>query len=101
MTKKQTRMTEGILEVMEERRNCEHDRLRYAELTMEIRRMCRKAKQEYREILCREIEELGRKHNPKAYNMITKLTNKRINTNSNIKNKDGNTLTTEQDILLR
>ena len=100
MTKKQTRMAEDILEVMEERRNYEHDRLRYAELTMEIRKLCRKAKQEYHKRVCKEKEEIDRKHNLKAYNMIKKLTNKRISSNNNIKDKDGNTLTTEQDILL-
>ena len=63
--------------------------------------MCHKAKQEYHESLCKEMEELVRKLNPKAYNMIKKLTNKRISSNNNIKDKDGNTLTTEQDILLR
>ena len=101
MTKKQNWMTEDILEVMEERRNFKHGRLRYAELTKEIRKMCRKAKEEYHESLCKEMEELVRKLNPKAYNMIKKLTNKRISSNNNIKDKDGNTLTTEQDILLR
>ena len=40
---------------MEERPNSKHDRLSYAELTKEIRKMCRKAKQEYHESLCKEI----------------------------------------------
>ena len=86
---------------MEEKRNFKHDRLRCAELTKEIRKMCRKAKEEYHESLCKEVEELDKKHNPRAYNMIKKLTKKRISSNNNIKDKDGNTLTTEQDILLR
>ena len=58
--------------------------------------MCRKAKQEYHESLCKEIEELDRNHNPKAYNIIEKLTNKRISSNSNTKDKNGNTLTIDQ-----
>ena len=92
---------EDILEVMEEKRNVKHDRLRYAELTKKIRKMCRKAKEEYHESLCKEIEELDKKHNPRAYNMIKNLTNKRISCNNGITDKDGHTLTTEQDILLR
>ena len=63
--------------------------------------MCRKPKEEYHESLCKEIEALDKRHNPGAYNMIKKLTNKRISGNNSIKGKDGNTLTTEQDILLR
>ena len=94
-------MTEDILEVMEERRNFRHNKLRYIELIKEIRRMCRKVKQKYQESLCKEIEELDRKHNQKAYNIIKKLTNKGISGNSNIKDKDGNTLTTEKEIVQR
>ena len=63
--------------------------------------MCHKAKQEYQESLCKEIEELNRNHNPKANNIIKKLRDKRISSNSNIKNNDGNTLTTEQRIMQR
>ena len=63
--------------------------------------MCRKAKQDYHESLCKEIEELDRKHNPKAYDIIKKLTNKKISSNSNMKDKDGNTFTAEQDIIQR
>ena len=92
-------MTEDILEVMEERRNFKHNKLRYVELTKEIRRMCRKAKKDYHESLCNEVEELDRKHNPKVYIIIKMLTNKRISGNSNIKDKNGNTLTTEQEIM--
>ena len=43
MAKKRNWMTKDILEVMEERRNFKHNKLRYVELTKEIRRMCHKA----------------------------------------------------------
>ena len=54
MTKKQNWMTEDILEVMEEKRSFKHDRLRYAELAKEIRKMSRKAKEEYHESLAKK-----------------------------------------------
>ena len=66
MAKKRNGMTEDIFEVMKERRNFKHNKLRYVELTKEIRRMCPKAKKDYHKSLCNEIEELDRKHNPKS-----------------------------------
>ena len=60
LVKKQNWITEAILEVMEERLNVKHNDSRYIELTKEIRKMCRKAKQDYHENLCKEIEELNR-----------------------------------------
>ena len=44
---------------------------------------------------------MDRKHNPKAYNIIKKLINKRTSGNCNIKDKNGNTLSTEQEIMQR
>ena len=98
MTKKQIWMTEYIMEVMEERCNFKHDKLRYAKSSKEIRKLCCKAKKEYHESLCKEIEELDSKHNTKAYDKMKKLTTKRINCNSNIADKDGNKLTTEKEM---
>ena len=63
--------------------------------------MCHKAKQEHQESLCREIEELDRKHNPTVYNIIKNLRNRRISGNNSIKDKDQNTPHIEQDIMER
>ena len=50
--------------------------------------------------MCKEIDESDRKRNPKVYDMIKKMTNKRISSDSSIKDK-GKVLTTEQEILKR
>ena len=66
MAKKQKWMTEDILEVVEERPLVKHNKLKYVELTKRMRQMCHKAKQDYHKSLCKEIEELDKKHSPKA-----------------------------------
>ena len=87
LVKMQNWITEATLEVTEERRIVKYNKSRYIELAREIRKMCRKAKQDYHESLCKEIEELNR-NNPKSYDIIKKVTNKRTRINSNIKNRN-------------
>ena len=78
MVTKQNWIAEDILEVVEERRNFNFNRLRHVELTNELRRMHRKAKQEYHESLRKDVDKLERRRNPKAYSITKKLTNKEL-----------------------
>ena len=63
-------MTEEILYIMAERRLVKDDKARYKSLSKIINKKCRKAKEQFYEEKCREIELLDKANNPTMYKKI-------------------------------
>jgi len=87
-------MTTEILHKMEERRkykdssNAEGQR-KYKQLKVEIQRQCIKAKTEFYNQQCSEIEQLEKEHNPVMYKKIKEMTTNRTRCKQGLKDKDG------------
>ena len=101
--KKQQWMTEDILDLMEERRTKKDSlsRLEYRNLTGEIQRKCRKAKDDYYNSKCTEIEQLDMCHSNKKYQKIKEMQAPKSSVNLGIQNKQGEILHNDSDILRR
>ena len=63
--------------------------------------MCRKAKTDYYNQKCAEIEDLEKAHNPLRYQKIKELTQFQVRCDQGIKSKDGKVLHEDADILQR
>lgn len=95
-------MTDGILELMDERRRCKsNNNIRYKQLQIQIRRKIREAKETYFSDKCKEIEDLQNKYD--NFNLNKKVKelagmNKR-NTSNILLDKEGNIIMeTEQKL---
>ena len=66
-----------------------------------IKKMCRKAKNNYYDNICKEIESLDKTHNPKMYQKVELLRPKKLRLDEGVKNKDGKVLFEERDNLKR
>jgi len=71
-------MTTEILHKMEERRIYKEDmtedgQKQYKQLKSKIQRLCRKAKNDYFNEKCAEIEKLEKTHNPRFYTKIKEM----------------------------
>lgn len=102
--KKQKWMTIDILKKMEERRKLKslvNTECKQKELTKEIQRECRKAKKNYYQQQCEELEELDKIHSPKLYKKIKELTPKSKKIQLGIKDCDGKMLYEEELITKR
>lgn len=100
--KKEDWMTDGILELMDERRRCKsNNNIRYKQLQIQIRRKIREAKETYFSDKCKEIEDLQNKYD--NFNLNKKVKelagmNKR-NTSNILLDKEGNIIMeTEQKL---
>ena len=100
-TKKQSWITEEILDKMEERRMWKRNEEKYRSLSKTIKKMCRKAKNEYYNEICNEIESLDKEHNPKMFQNVKHLRPRKLQSAEGVKNKDGKVLFDEKDILER
>ena len=100
-TKKQSWITEEILDKMEERRMWKRNEEKYRSLSKTIKKMCRKAKNEYYNEICNEIESLDKAHNPKMFQKVKQLRPRKLQSAEGVKNKDGKVLFDETDILER
>ena len=69
-SKKQSWITEEILDKMEERRMWKRNEEKYRSISRTVKKMCRKAKNDYYNKICNEIELLDRTHNPKMYQKV-------------------------------
>ena len=103
--KKQRWMTKEILEMMEERKKAKHtNATKYNQLKKEIEKECTKAKDEWWNKKCEEVEELEAKHESKNMHKkikeITEQTSRKCGSNC-IKDKDGKMLFDEEDIKVR
>ena len=94
-------MTEGILDIMEERRLVKDDKAKYKSLSKIIIKKCRKAKEQFYEEKCREIELLDKANNPTMYKKIKELNQKPKTTTTSIKDKNGKLLTENDKIAER
>ncbi|GFS02704.1 endonuclease-reverse transcriptase [Elysia marginata] len=100
---KQHWMTTEILDMMEERRK-KKDLMtpeKYREMCHNIQRECRKAKEDYYDRKCSEIESLDKCHSNKKYEKTKKLKKPSGKVNLGIKDKDGKLLQDDADILNR
>jgi len=105
-TKRRHWMTTDILDKMEERRLCKNDitetgQRKYRQLRQEIQRLCRRAKNEFTNNNCSEIEKLEATHNPLLHKKIKEMLPKKYTNTQSIKDKHGNLLQDPQDILER
>ena len=100
-SKKQSWITEEILDKMEERRMWKRNEEKYKSLSKTVKKMCRKAKNDYYNKICNEIESLDRTHNPKLYQKVKQLRPRKLQSVEGVKNKDGKVLFEEKDILER
>ena len=74
---------------------------KYRSLSKALKRMCRKAKSQYYNKICNEIESLDKSHNPKMYGIVKQLRPKKLRSEKGVKNKDGKLLLDDKDILER
>ena len=74
---------------------------KYRSLSKTIKKMCRKAKNEYYNEICNEIESLEKAHNPKMFQKVKQLRPRKLLSAEGVKNKDGKMLFDEKDILER
>ena len=81
----------------------EFERRKYKELQQKIQRECRKAKANYWNKQCSELEELDKKHSPKMYKKLKEVNNKRnaTSTHTGIKSATGELLLEKTEILHR
>ena len=63
--------------------------------------MCRKAKSDYYNEICNEIESLDKTHNPKLYQRVKQLRPRKLRPAEGVKIKHGQVLFDEKDILER
>ena len=103
-TKRRHWMTTDILDKMEERRLCKNDttetgQRKYRQLRQEVQRLCRRAKNEFTNNKCSEIEKLEATHNPLLHKKIKEMLPKKYINTQPIKDKHGNLLQNPQDIL--
>ena len=101
--RRQAWMTEGILELMEERRKFKNrSEDRYKELDRLIKRMCTERKEEWLQAKCDELEHLERMDSRLLAEKIREITGKkRPARNTIIKDGDGIILTERSDVLRR
>ena len=94
-------MTEEILNIMEEKRLVKDDKAKYKSLSKIINKKCRKAKEQFYEEKCREIELLDKANNPTMYKKIKELNQKPKTTTTSIKDKSSKLLTENDKIAER
>ena len=104
--KQQPWITTEILQKMTERRNLKNrneteSKNQYKEINKSIRRMCREAKEEHYKTMCKELEELDKKHCAKLYTEIKKLKPKKTIAKVGLLGKDGKMIQEEVDKLSR
>ena len=96
-------ITQDILKLMEERRkNKGKNERKYTELNSKIKDKCAKAKEEWIDKQCKEIEQLEKRNTKAMYEKIKELTGGRRTTRSNtIKSKEGRVLMETTEVLNR
>ena len=96
-------MKPSILELMEERRKVKgKDTVKYNELNERIKEACNRAKEEWLDEQCKEIEQLAKRNDNTKYEKIRNLTGERRTTRSStIKDKDGKILMETEEVLKR
>jgi hypothetical protein len=103
--KKQPWMTNEILEKMKKRKKTKNvDPVRYSQLKKEIEKECTKAKEEWWNKKCEEVEQLEAKHESRAmHEKIKEITGQgsRKRGSNCIKDKDGKLLFDEDEIKTR
>jgi hypothetical protein len=106
--KTQPWVTDEILGMCDERRDLKKVKntvtgaAAYKEVSKKIRRGMKKAKEEWIEKQCTEIEEsLNKNNSKKAYQVIKNLTKQKQSRVSTIQDKEGNCLTEEKEIIDR
>ena len=89
---------------MEERRKAKQhpsNTKKYKMLCKEIRKECKKAKDKYYGDKCKELEELDAKHSPQLFTKLKELKERKNNAKSGLRNKDGQVIQDEDNILKR
>ena len=105
--KTQPWVTDKILDMCDERRDLKKHKNttragEYREINKKIRKNMTKAKEEWLENKCTEIEEnLSKNNTGKAYQVVKELTQQKQARVSNIQDKEGNCLTEEKAIINR
>ena len=102
--KKQPWITIEIMHKMEERRKAKQqpsNTKKYKMLCKEIRKECKKAKEKYYSDKCKELEELDAKHSPRLFTKLKELKERKNNAKSGLRNKDGQIIQDEDNILKR
>lgn len=91
--KKKPWMTQTILDKMEERRMNKNNDIEYNRLNREVKKLCNKAKEEWTNTQCEELEDLGRRDQQRMYEKIKEMTGKRKSKRGTaIKAEDGTVL---------
>lgn len=99
---KQKWMKESILKLMAERRAVRNkNSTKYKVLNKQIIVECRKAKEEWIESQCAELEDLEKKNMQLMYSKIKLMARKSQPANTALKNKDGKVVMEQQDVLDR
>ena len=103
-TGKQSWMTNNILVKMEERKAAKNNKEKYQALDKEVQKLCTKAKEDWINERCAEIEELEAKHYSREMHTLAKEISGKSRRNSKtgcIKSKDGSLLFEKEQILSR
>ena len=96
-------MTDGILDLMEERREIQNiSEERYRELDNNIKQMCKEKEEEWLGKMCEVVEQMEKVDLRLMAEKIREITGKRRTTrNTIIKDKNGNILTERVEVLKR
>ena len=100
--KKQKWMTDKILNLMEERRKLKRNTSEYNLMEREIKRQCKKAKADWYQRQCEEIEQMERNHQIKSlHEKVKQITDRKTgikNGSGCMKDRDGNMLFEQEEI---
>ncbi|KAG1661666.1 putative uncharacterized transposon-derived protein F52C9.6 [Nymphon striatum] len=98
--KKQVWMTKEILEKMKKRKDSRNKgkQTEVNKWNKEIKKDCRKAKEDYYSEKCQELERLDAMHSPNLYKKIKEFKPKKMRIKIGIRNKEGKLLNEEAEI---
>ena len=105
-SRQQPWITVEILQKMAERRRLKNrldddSKKQYKMMNKAIRKMCREAKEKHYSTLCKELEDLDRKHSDKLYTKIKEMKPKRMNARMGLVGQDGKMIQNEKEKLKR
>ena len=101
-TAKKKWMTDEILQMMDRRRETKHDKDKYNALNQDIRDRCNKAREEWLDAKCKEIEQHHQENSRDMYRRIDELTGRRTNIGTGcLRSKKGDIIMGTEDKISR
>ena len=104
--KRQSWMTEELLDLMDRRRSFKNDpsdngKRQYKQLKKDIQRLCRSTKEAFIESKCKELEDLDKTHSKLLHRKIKEFQPTKVYSRQNICNEAGEVLHSPEEIVKR